>query len=84
MATRDQVRAAMHRQPFVGFTVNLSSGQSFYVKHPDFIAIPATEVGRDVVIHDNDGMHLIDILHIAGVSVPQVASAAAKSEGNGD
>jgi hypothetical protein len=82
MATRDQVRAAMHRQPFVGFTVNLSSGQSFYVKHPDFIAVPATELGRDVVIHDAEGMHLVDILHIAEVSVPQ--ATATKTDGNGE
>jgi hypothetical protein len=76
MATREQIRAAMHRQPFVGFTVNLGGGQKFYVRHPDFISIPTTDRGRDVVIHDDDGMHLVDILHIVEMSVPEAASPA--------
>jgi hypothetical protein len=84
MATREQVRSAMHRQPFAGFHVHLSSGQSFYVRHPDFISIPASEAGRDVVIHDDEGMHLIDVLHIAGVTIPQPASpAGSPADGNG-
>jgi hypothetical protein len=27
--TREQVRAAMHRQPFLGFTVHLVDGRSY-------------------------------------------------------
>ncbi len=88
MATRDQVRGAMHQQPFRGFTVRLTDGRSFTIHHPDFISIPTTDRGRDVAVHDDDGMHLIDLLHIVEVTVPQLGDSATSpagspAEGNG-
>ena len=50
MATLEQVRDAMHRQPFLPFTVHLVDGRSYLVKHPDFIAIPESPRGRDLTI----------------------------------
>ena len=73
MATIQQVRDAMHTQPFRAFTVKLVDGQSYIVKHPDFIAVPTTPRGRDVVVHDEKGMHLIDLNLIVEVHIPQVA-----------
>jgi hypothetical protein len=47
VATTEQIRRAMHRQPFVPFTLRLFDGTSFVIKHPDFIAIPPTPRGRE-------------------------------------
>jgi len=33
MATRNQVRKAMHAQPFQPFTLHLADGRKFVVKH---------------------------------------------------
>jgi hypothetical protein len=81
MATVDQVRDAMHRQPFRAFTVYLADGRSYLVKHPDFIAIPATPRGRDLTIHDDEGSHLIDMGLIVEVHVPN-PQPAARAEDN--
>ena len=48
MATIDEVRNAMHRQPFRGFTVRLPAWRSFHLKHPDFMSVPETPHGWDL------------------------------------
>lgn len=85
MATVEQVRDAMHKAPFRGFTVKLTDGQRYFVKHPDFISVPATTRGRDLVIHDETGTHRIDILHVVEVEEPEEGepSPAEKARGNG-
>ena len=76
MATIEQVRDAMHTQPFRAFTVKLVDGQSYTVKHPDFIAVPELPRGRDLVIHDKQGMHLIDLNLVVEVTVPVAAETS--------
>jgi hypothetical protein len=73
MATVEQVREAMHGQPFQPFTIRLVDGRSYLVKHPDFISVPESPRGRNLVVHDREGMHLIDILMVVEVQVPQPA-----------
>jgi len=70
MAVLNQVRDAMHAQPFRAFTVYLADGRSYLVKHPDFIAIPPTARGRDLTIQDDDGSHLIDMGLIVEIHIP--------------
>lgn len=86
MATRQQVREAMHRQPFKGFTIRLTDGRSFFVRHPDFVSVPETDRGRDLVVHDQ-GTHRIDLLHVVEVEEPDIAApspaADQAAEGNG-
>jgi hypothetical protein len=72
MATLEHVRDAMHRQPFVPFTVHLVDGRSYQVKHPDFIAIPESPRGRNLTIHDK-GLHLIDMILVQEIFVPEAA-----------
>jgi hypothetical protein len=67
MATIEMVRAAMHAAPFRGFIIRLTDGRSYYVKHPDFISVPASPRGRDLVLHDDAGTHRIDIMHVVEV-----------------
>jgi hypothetical protein len=85
MATVEQIRDAMHRAPFRGFTVKLTDGQKYVVRHPDFISVPALPRGRDLVIHDDKGTHRIDLLHVVEVEEPDETepAAAEKAEGNG-
>ncbi len=73
MATIEQVRDAMHTQPFQPFTVKLVDGRGFVVKHPDFIAFPELPRGRSLVIHDKEGVHLIDLNLVVEVHVPELA-----------
>ena len=77
MAMLNQIREAMHQQPFRPFTLYLVDGRSYLVRHPDFIAIPMSPRGRDVTVHDADGSHLIDMGLIVEVHVPDPAPASA-------
>jgi hypothetical protein len=81
MATIDQVRDAMHGQPFRGFTVRLVDGRSYVVKHPDFISVPVLPRGRDLVIHDREGTHHIDILLVVEVEIPEPEEAGSQAQG---
>jgi hypothetical protein len=87
MATIEQVRDAMHTAPFRGFTLKLTDGPEYFVRHPDFISVPVSPRGRDVVIHDDKGTHCIDILHVVEVEYPDPGEPAplaeSKSEDNG-
>ena len=84
MATIEQVRNAMHRQPFRGFTVRLVDGRSYHVKHRDFISVPETSRGRALVIHDK-GTHHVDILLVVEIDEPEAVEeeGQAATEGNG-
>jgi hypothetical protein len=82
MATIEQVRDAMHRQPFRGFTVRLEGGRNFLVKHPDFVSVPETPRGRSLVIHSN-GTHNIDILHVVEIEEPEEPEPQEPANGPG-
>jgi hypothetical protein len=58
MATHQQVRFLQTQQPFRPFTVKLVGGRAFTVRHPENISCSLD--GREIVIHDEEGMHLID------------------------
>jgi hypothetical protein len=77
--TVNQVRAAMHTQPFRPFTVQLAGGRSYLVRYPDFISVD--EAGRDMVIHDAEGIHLIEMPLVVEIIIPP---AAAVPGGNGE
>jgi len=71
MATIEQVRDAMHRAPFLGFEIRLVDGRSYHVPHPDFLAVPQTLRGRDLLLHDATGRtHRIDLLLVVEIDEP--------------
>jgi hypothetical protein len=80
MATHLQVRLMQTRQPFRPFAVRLNSGRSFEIRHPENISCSLD--GREIVIHDTEGMHLIEAMH-AEVLEP-IEKPAKTTEGNGD
>jgi hypothetical protein len=66
-------------QPFRPFLVKLTDGRSFTVRHPELISCSVN--GRELVLYDDEGMHLIEMfLVIEMVSLP-VTDAPTK---NGD
>jgi hypothetical protein len=78
MATTEQIRRAMHRQPFVPFTLRLVDGTAYVIKHPDFIAVPPTPRGREATFYSEGSAggtadyttHLIDLGLVLEVIVP--------------
>ncbi|OJW19942.1 MAG: hypothetical protein BGO49_10455 [Planctomycetales bacterium 71-10] len=74
MATMDQVRKAMHTAPFRPFTVYLADGRTYLVRHPDFISISTN--GREMVVHDEVGMHLVDMRAVVEVHLPYLPEPA--------
>jgi hypothetical protein len=81
VATIEQVRDAMHTQPFWPFTVKLVDGESHMVRHPDFISVPTLPHGRNLVIHDDEGMHMIDSNLVVEVQVPDAAAPSPQRDG---
>ena len=68
--TIDQIREAMHQQPFVSFVVRTVEGQAYEVRHPDFIATSTN--GRIVTVFDDAGQHIVDVRLVSEITYPQV------------
>jgi hypothetical protein len=87
----EQIRQAMHRQPFSPFVLRLVDGSACMVQHPDFIAVPPGNRPREVAFfvearNRSDGYetHWIDINLIVSVIVPpDEALQSADSQGEG-
>ena len=83
MATVEQVREAMHRAPFLGFDIRLVHGRSYHVSHPDFLSVPQSPRGRNLMFHDATGRtHRIDLLLVVEIDEPPVHEQS-ESSANG-
>ncbi len=71
MATINLVQDAMHTQPFRPFTVHLADGRSYLVRHPDFISYGPNN--RELTVHDEQGVHLIDMRTVVELHIPRAA-----------
>src|SRR5205085_667913 len=60
MATREQVRHMQTAQPFRPFLVRVAGGRTFTIRHPELVSCSFN--GREMVIHDEEGMHLVEML----------------------
>jgi hypothetical protein len=79
MAKRAQLRTMQTAQPFRPFLVKLTDGRSFSVPHPELISCSVN--GRELVVHDEEGMHLIEmLLVIEMVGVPGKAAPTKNGE----
>jgi hypothetical protein len=74
MAIIEQVCNAMHAHPFRPSTVHLVDGRTYFVKHPDFIAVSAHRRRPDLTIHDDAGPHFLDLGIVVEIH-PQPAAA---------
>jgi hypothetical protein len=80
----DQVRRAMHRQPFLPFLIKLVNGTTYQVEHPDFVAV--THRRELVFVSDDDGLHEIDLGLVAEIVTPGAAAQSTPTDsatGNG-
>ncbi|MGO9470311.1 MAG: hypothetical protein ACLQIB_05205 [Isosphaeraceae bacterium] len=83
MATLNQIRAAMHAQPFRPFAIQMADGRTYVVRHPDFVAIPQTVRGREIVFFgegedpETPPIHHIDLGLVLEIIVPAPAPAPA-------
>jgi len=82
MATLTQIRDAMRAEPFRPFSIQMADGRSYVVRHPDFVAVPQTRRGREIVFYaeredaENPEMHLIDLGLALEIIVPAPAVAS--------
>ncbi len=53
-------------QPFRPFQVKLADGRQFLVTHPELAS--CSKNGRELVVHDDAGMHLIELLLVIGLT----------------
>jgi hypothetical protein len=67
--TIEQIREAMHQQPFVSFVVRTVGGQANEVRHPDFIATSIN--GRIITVFDDAGQHILDVGLVSELTYPQ-------------
>ena len=79
VATMNQVQAAMHSQPFRAFTVHLNDGRSYLINHPDFISYSPNN--REMTVHDEQGVHYIDMRNVSEVHVPRSPADASSNGG---
>jgi len=83
MATLNQIRDAMHMQPFRPFAIQMADGRTYVVRHPDFVAVPQTPHGREIVFYgegedpDIPEIHHIDLGLVLEIIVPAPAQALA-------
>ena len=69
--TTDTLRDLVLRRPFEPFVINLSSGESHEVRHPECLAIGTTRIV--VSYPEDDRLVICSVLHITSVDALQGA-----------
>ena len=64
---------------FRAFTVHLNDGRSYLIKHPDFISYSPNN--REMTVHDEQGVHHIDMDNVSEVHVPRSPADASSNGG---
>jgi hypothetical protein len=65
------IRQLVLRRPFEPFTVHLSEGESYEVRHPETVALGRQRIV--VVDPDSDQMAICSLLHVTSVETLQSA-----------
>jgi hypothetical protein len=81
VATREQLRTIQTAQPFRPFLVKLADGRQFLVTHPELAS--CSKNGRELVLHDDAGMHLIEMLLVIALT-PQAETQPPKRKREGN
>jgi hypothetical protein len=74
---QQEVREALRREPFQPFRIQLSNGESYNVRHPEFAALTRTSVIVVVPSSNEDESDRViqcDLLHIAAMELVDRAS----------
>jgi hypothetical protein len=59
--------------------VKLADGRQFRVSHPELVA--CSEDGREMVLYDDDGMHLIEMLLVVEIAPQAPPGSARRKDG---
>jgi hypothetical protein len=78
MATPSQIRILATAKPFRPYRVRLSSGHSYLITHPENAACGLEGRSSELVVFDEEGMHLLDMM-LVGALEPVSAPAAAEN-----
>jgi hypothetical protein len=62
---QETIKELLKRQPFTPFKVKLSNGETFDVRHPEFVIV--TKNGLVVGYPDSDRLSICSLLHIANI-----------------
>jgi hypothetical protein len=67
----ETIRELLRRQPFEPFTMRMTNGDVYQVRHPEMVLI----VGPRLVIGypETERIIIVSLLHIAAIEVPQMA-----------
>ena len=67
MATPSQIRTMATAKPFRPYRVRLSSGHSYVITHPENAACGLEGRSTELVVFDEEGMHLLDMMLVEAV-----------------
>src|SRR5688572_14669722 len=80
--TVEQLRTALHAQPFRPFALRMADGRSLTVAHPDFLSISPS--GRTVIVYrEDDSFSIVDLLLVNELDVQASGSKPQDPEANG-
>ena len=65
--TIDQLRKAARAEPFRPFTISLTDGRRFLVRHPELILIPREASRTFVVAESGEDYSIIDLLLVTSI-----------------
>ena len=68
---RQVILSLLERRPFVPFSIQLSNGEAFEIRHPELAALGKS---RLVIVNpETDVMEIVALLHVANVRTMQAA-----------
>lgn len=71
MMTSETIRDLVTRRPFEPFTLHLSGGEAYEVRHAETVAVGKQRLG--VVNPDSDQMAICSLLHVTNIETLQSA-----------
>lgn len=65
--TIDQLRKAVKAEPFKPFTISLTDGRHFHVRHPEMIAVLPEATRTFVVAGTGEDYSIVDLLLVTSI-----------------
>ena len=73
--TVEDLRDALHRAPFVPFSLHLADGHKIHIPHPDFVAVVGDGLSVIVTSPHQRGHTVVDLLMVTRIEVPETSGA---------
>ena len=65
--TIDRLRKAVRAEPFKPFTISLTDGRRFFVKHPELILVPPEASRTFVIAEAGEDYSITDLLLVTSI-----------------